>query len=538
MAAAIYGSGFLELAPKLSDNFAKDLEGQTGSATQRVGDSMERTGGKLTKSVTLPILAAGAGIFALAGKQEDAEMKMVSSFDSMGAAAWTTTDALKAQASAFQELTTFGDESILEMQGVLLTFGNVTDDVFTDATRLGLDMSAKLGTDLQGSAIQLGKALNDPVKGISALSRAGVSFTQDQKDMVKEMQEGGDMAGAQALILSELEKQFGGTAAAMAQTGTGQAKQAMNSLGDAGESIGQFLIPVVSKFAGWMKTLAERFQALSPEAQQWIVRIAAVAAAVGPVLLIGGKLIKTFGMIGKAFGVLSKLMMANPWVLLIAAVVALVVVIVKNWDTIVGFLTKVWDGIKNAASAVGTWISDKFQEAVDFVKNLFFKFTPLGIIISKFDEIKDLMTGVKDWIGDRIDDVVEFFTKMPERIGNVVGGLFDGLKDAFKNAVNWIIDKWNNFKLEIKLPGILGGGTIGLDTPNIPRFKDGVDRVPGGRNDTMLALLHGQERVLSAVEADEADTGTRGGGHTFNLYGTPQDLVNKVSQEVAWVMGT
>ncbi len=553
-------------------------EGMAGAAQSisRGADKMVKTGGAMTRKVTMPLAAAGAGLFALAGAQEDAEVKMTSSFDSMGAAAWTTTDALKEQASAFQELSTFGDESILEMQSVLLTFGNVTDDVFTDATRLGLDMSAKLGTDLQSSAIQLGKALNDPVKGVTALTRVGVSFTEEQIDMIKSMSDAGDTAGAQALILGELEKQFGGTAEAMAQTGTGKAKQAMNALGDAGEQIGAIVIPMVSKLAEWLKKLAGWFQNLSPEAKEWIVRLGAVAAAVGPVLLVGGKLIKGFMAVGKAFKALNLIMMANPWALLIAAVVALVVVIVKNWDKIVEFLQGVWDWIKEAAGnvwewlkeavgkalefikdlflnwtgpglvikhwdsikaaakAVWDWIKDFVGKALDFVKNLFLNWTAPGLIIKHWDSIKEAATAVGEWIKDKFNAVVEFFKGIPGRISRAVSGMWDGIKTAFKAAVNWLIGKWNNLSLGIGpltipswIPGI-GGRTIDfrLNTPNIPYLHDGgIYRAPPGQTEG-LAMLEDGERVIPA------DGARQGAGTQItigNVYGW-DDFVRKVRE--------
>jgi hypothetical protein len=74
----------------------------------------------------------------------------------------------------------------------------------------------RLGTDLKGSAVQLGKALNDPIAGVGALSRVGVTFTETQKDMIKTMVEAGNVAGAQTLILDELGKEFGGSAKALA----------------------------------------------------------------------------------------------------------------------------------------------------------------------------------------------------------------------------------------------------------------------------------------------------------------------------------
>jgi hypothetical protein len=83
------------------------------------------------------------------------------------------------------------DEVIASGANVLLTFTKVRNeagkgnDIFNQGTTIALDMSRALGTDLQGSVIQVGKALNDPIKGISALQRVGVSFTEQQKDQIK-----------------------------------------------------------------------------------------------------------------------------------------------------------------------------------------------------------------------------------------------------------------------------------------------------------------------------------------------------------------
>lgn len=497
----------------------------------QLGRDMSRKGAALSRNVTLPIVAAGAGLFTLAGKQEEAEAKLTSSFESMTAAGWTSIAELQAQASAFQEVTTFGDEGILEMQSVLLTFGNVTGDVFSESSALILDMSAKLGTDLQSSAIQVGKALNDPAKGLAMLNRVGVSFTDQQIEQVKAMQEAGDMAGAQAVILGELEKQFGGTAEAIAQTNSGKAKQAMNALGDAGEVIGSFVAPMVGKLAGWLKTLSGWFQSLSPEAQEWVVRLGAIAAAVGPVLFVGGKLIAAFGAIGKAFKALTLLMSANPWALLIAAVVALVVIIVKNWDKITEFLGGVWDWIKSTAGAVWDWLKNLFRAGLEFVKNLFLNWTGPGLLIKHWDDIKAATTAVKDWIVDKWNAVIAFFRSLPGKISDAVAGMWDGIKNAFRSAVNWVIDKWNNFSFSggFNLPDIFGGGRvqIGFDTPNIPRLHDGgVFNAPAGRREG-LALLEDGETVTPA-----RGSAGPGGGPTItigNVYGW-DDFVRKVRE--------
>ena len=77
-----------------------------------------------------------------------------------------------------QQVSLFGDEQILnDVSAQLLTFGNITGDVFDRTQRAVIDLAATLGGDLQGVSIQLGKALNDPVEGLSALRRSCLLYT-------------------------------------------------------------------------------------------------------------------------------------------------------------------------------------------------------------------------------------------------------------------------------------------------------------------------------------------------------------------------
>ena len=137
---------------------------------------------------------------------------------STGGAAGLTRRELEDMANEMQRVTTFSNEAVNGMQAVLLTFTQVRGDVFRDATPLILDMATAMGMDLQSAALQVGKALNDPLLGVSALSRAGVQFNEEQREMIKLMVETGDVAGAQRIILEELEKQFGGSARAARET--------------------------------------------------------------------------------------------------------------------------------------------------------------------------------------------------------------------------------------------------------------------------------------------------------------------------------
>jgi hypothetical protein len=135
-------------------------------------------------------------------------------------------------AASLQQVTTFGDEAIIASQSLLLTFTQIGGDVFPRAQRAILDVATAMGTDLKSASLQVGKALNDPILGVTALARSGIQFSEAQKAMIKEMVETGRVAEAQVVILKELETQFGGSAEAARNTLGGALKSLQNTFGD------------------------------------------------------------------------------------------------------------------------------------------------------------------------------------------------------------------------------------------------------------------------------------------------------------------
>jgi len=160
---------------------------------------------------------------------------------STGGAAGVSAKSVADMANSLSRMTNFDDEAIQSGENLLLTFTKIGKDVFPEATKTMLDMSAALGQDLNGSAIQLGKALNDPIQGVTALRRVGVSFNDQQLQQIKTLQESGNLLGAQKIILSELKKEFGGSAVAVADFKT----IFKNMVGNVVESIGTSLLPAV-----------------------------------------------------------------------------------------------------------------------------------------------------------------------------------------------------------------------------------------------------------------------------------------------------
>lgn len=153
-------------------------------------------------------------------------------------------------ADGLSKTTAFSDDAILSAENLLLTFTKIGKNIFPDAIKITADLATALKMDLNGAAIQVGKALNDPVKGVAALGRAGVQFSDDQKNVIKSLVDTGNVAGAQKIILQELETQVGESASAYGKTFTGQVEIAKNAILNISESIGTKILPVLKLLVG------------------------------------------------------------------------------------------------------------------------------------------------------------------------------------------------------------------------------------------------------------------------------------------------
>ncbi len=174
---------------------------------------------------------------------------------STGEAAGLTADEMGEMASSMSASageSLFSDDAILGAQNVLATFTNIKGQNFGSATQSILDMSQALGMDLDSAAMQVGKALNDPVAGLAALSRSGVQFTAEQEAMIKAMVEAGNVAGAQEVMMAELNTQFGGSAAAAVDTYAGQQVVLKEKFADIQQTLGSALMPILMEFGTFM----------------------------------------------------------------------------------------------------------------------------------------------------------------------------------------------------------------------------------------------------------------------------------------------
>lgn len=193
---------------------------------------------------------------------------------STGSVAGVTTEQITKLAKSLQLSSKFTDEQIQSGQNLLLTFTKIGKDIFPDATQAIVDMSAALGQDMKASAIQLGKALNDPIRGVMALRKVGVSFTEQQQDQIKALVESGKLLEAQKLILAELKVEFGGSAKA-ASDAAGPMEKLKDVFNESQEIIGSLIskaiTPFIDKWAEWASRIdEEKIQAFVNNVLGWL----------------------------------------------------------------------------------------------------------------------------------------------------------------------------------------------------------------------------------------------------------------------------
>jgi hypothetical protein len=215
-----------------TDRLNKSFASATTGANKLDGGISALSSGMVKLGGALGVGLAFRKLIVATSEAQYAQAQLQSALKSTGYAAGQSITALNDHAVALQRMTAFGDDAVSGAQALLLTFTKVRGDVFPKATTAVLDMAQAMGTDLKSAALQVGKALNDPVLGVGALARAGVQFSEQQKAMIKSLVETGQVAKAQAIILQELETQFGGSAEAARKTLGGALAALKESFGD------------------------------------------------------------------------------------------------------------------------------------------------------------------------------------------------------------------------------------------------------------------------------------------------------------------
>lgn len=392
---------------------------KTTKAIERKGKEIADFGQKLSLAVSLPLAGLAVASVKAAKESADALGQVDAALASMGNQAGRTSEQLQALASRQMGQSLYDDDQILrEVTANLLTFGSVSGEQFDRAQQAALDLSTRLGTDLTSATVQIGKALNDPIKGVTALAKAGIQFTADQKAMIKSMVEAGDVAGAQKIILGELEKQFGGAAKAAREADPGAALA--QSFATFQEEIGAKLLPLLPAIVDGLTGVLDAFASLPAPVQTGVVVLGAIAAVVGPIVAGLGALISAgagtiamlggFPMVVSAVGLALNTLLLTPLGLAVAAVAA-VVAAWYYWDDIKAIVAAVGTAVsgwwtKNVSPVLG-WLADGLVSAVKWW---------VGLELGALRAIGNLVTGVKDWLVNKLGAIFDWVGKKTEAV--------------------------------------------------------------------------------------------------------------------------
>lgn len=547
------------------------LSGVLGGVQKKVGSlgaTMRGVGG-----IAGGFLLAGgvqAGVQKLTGFVNDSiaaakeaaavEAQLGAVLASTGGKAGVSADMAKSLAKRYQSLTNFEDDLVLSTENMLLTFTSVGKDIFPAATQAALDMATAMKEDPVSASIRLGKALNDPISGVTALRKVGVQLTKQQMDQIKVFMEAGDQASAQKIILKELAVEFGGSAEAAVKA-DGGITQMNNKMKDMQEQIGKKLIPVqlqwkkaqmaalnwgMTKLAPWLKIQIDKYY---PDIKDALNDIKPVLTTLFKAFLAG---LKT---IGPPLGDFVKFIL-NHKPLLIAAIAAIGTAIVVAFGpgaiavaaivgiiTLVGLVRDNWDMLQAKTTAIFNSLPGPVRAAMQIIysftkariEGVIQVFRSMYTIIDGIIKLVDavihgrwaqawaalkqiaagalglLLGNIKASLGNIPAIIIRAIAGVAAAAGKLGAALGSGIANAvkgginsmigyFESGLNGIIKRWNG--LEFKVPHVDLGplGKIGggtIGVPDIPLVH--IPRLRKGAFDLLgdtLAQLHRGEMVV------------------------------------------
>ena len=485
------GAGFFTV--KARDEASAEIRALGANVRQSLGGLAQTAVTSMAVAGTAVLGFLGASVKAFADS-ERATAQLEAVIKSTGGAAGVTAQSVLDYAAAVQKKTTYEDDSVVATSALLLTFTNIGKDVFPKAMDAILDMSTAMGQDLKGSAIQVGKALNDPVAGITALTRVGVTFTDQQKEMIKYLVETGQVADAQRMVIAELAKEFGGSATAEAATFSGQVSQLKNQLGDMMEVIGASLIPVFKELQGSMQPLIESTAAWiskNPEATEGYVKWAGGIALVSIALKA---LIPVFTAVGLAWNVL-----AGSIVLTAAAIGApvwAVVAVIAGVGLAIWALVDDWGGVRTAIVDILGEIYQATYEWVDSVMDVIDSY-----VIMVVKGMTDLFSAMGEWLGvvfGWISQGLDWLVGIWQWAFDKIYAMWSWMSGAVADLAGWALGT----------PSEEGGAVPGMATGGLVN-RSGLVKV-GEYGAELLYLPRGAEVVPARETA--ALLGSGGGG--------------------------
>jgi hypothetical protein len=430
---------------------------------------------KGTAVVAAAVAAAGAAIGALtyklilsgeAANSADARVRNIAkSMGLFGDQSDAVAERLNNLADKIELQTGVDGNAIQLTQAKLLTFkelANTADELggnFDRATQAAVDMAAAGFGAAEQNAVQLGKALNDPVNGLAALRRSGITFTEDEKAKIKTLAESNRMHEAQALVLAAIEKQVGGTAAATADASV-QIKAALNQ---GFEEVGKPLASALASITPQFLEFVEMAKPKLAEAGQFLVAIFRSGEALNLV----------WSSLKLAFAQSVNFL----WATLRATIAATGQYIVEYFKTAVTYFQilttpEFWSGMGNAIIGI-------FLSAISFLQKGFSEIIevarPLAELFGKEDAFNSIQKTIRESAAILDEDAAARFSKAGDLLEPAAQKIAQRLAEAGENVKTRFSETFANTAEAIDTSGMKRefGDTVERIKAAIPPVKTG-----------------------------------------------------------------
>jgi hypothetical protein len=458
---------------------------------------------------------------------------------STGSAAGLTATEMSSMAqamSATNGASLFSDDAILGAQNVLATFTNIKGENFGSATQSIIDMSQALGIDLDGAAMQVGKALNDPIAGLAALGRSGVQFTTEQEAMIKAMVEAGNVAGAQELMMKELNTQFGGSAAAAVGTYAGQQIVLKEKFADIQQTLGEALMPMLMQFGTFMSdTVVPAVKSAVESLSGWITSMNEAGTTSGIFDTIRGAIAGVPGVLAQmSAGLATVMLFLQP---LTDAVMNFVSVFVPAMTQAGGAITEYLASptiqgyiatLTTMLGAMATLIRDVLVLAFN-ASAVAWQYLSEAFTVS-WPYIKTVLDAFYSLVSIGMATVTGILTALSQLTKGDFAGAFVTMKTTVDTALK---DLWGFFtKLKTNLTTFFDEvkpEVLKLGTSMVQGIADGIKSGAGWIKDALLAAARDAWSAVtswfsgqgagSGGDGGEGDTSTGGTGRSLRLGG-------------------
>lgn len=405
------------------------------------------------------------------------QAQLTSVLNSTGHAAGLTRDELNQMSDDLSSRTAIAQGDITNVQSMLLTFTKVGEAQFGTVTQAVLDLATTMNSGgvpsmeaLKGTAIQLGKAMNDPIQGVSALAKAGVQLSDEQKALIESFMETNDIASAQQVILDELATQTGGAASAAAQTYEGRMASLKNAMNDVREQVGMALMPTLTLFAETMVDQTGKVKLSEAGLYKWQKAIYVVG------LFVKGA-IMTIGNLGKGVFQLARVFWESVQVMLGVA------------GDLGRSFANLGDNFKMLFKAVKQGLTGDFDGALSTLKSGFASvFSESTAAFGNMGKALGDLLGTLESAGDPMADAMQAAMN-PEAFNKVV----DGMKQA-ENATNGLGNAMSD----------LGGGGDGSVSDAQKKIQEAMDKLT-------TDYTGAREKINTALMQLEEDHGTNVG---------------------------